>query len=203
MDNATQTLQMLQEIAHNTSRDPSVWIAIVSGVAALIGAAIGSVGGYFAATRTALSQEKIEGARLRGDLITAERLRWLRELRQRLSQLYAELDMQFSLIQRPVREGAEAAIQAEHDSISRKVMEQANMITLMLNPAKDHQETLRRSIREVQAFMAVAFANYGRTAQPANNTYTNLKTAAFSALTQIGVDAWTKIKAESGVDLPV
>jgi hypothetical protein len=195
-----RTIALLQIIADNTSRDITVGVALISGIAALLGAAIGGIGGYLGARRSALSQERIEGARMRVNIITAERLRWLQDIRQRLSHLYVEMDMQYSFIKRPVAPGSAAATQAEHDAMSRKVMEQSHMITLMLNPENEQQAALRHALQEAQAFIMAAFRNYGREVERADETYLRIKQSAFDALTRIGSETWAKIKAEAGAD---
>jgi hypothetical protein len=149
-------IEILQKIADNTSRHKTMWIAIIGAAAGLIGAAIGGAGGYFGVKRTTASHERIETARMRVEVVTAERLRWLQDLRQRLSQLYVEMDMQYNILQRPVPIGGAAAVQAEHDAMSRKVMEQCNMIMLMLNPARQQQEALRQALTQALAFMMAA-----------------------------------------------
>lgn len=92
--------QLLQQIAGNTGRRGEIWIAAISGGAAVLAAAVSAVFSYGITARTVRSQEEVEERRLRAEIITAERLRWLHDLRQRVARLYTLMDMQYSYLKR-------------------------------------------------------------------------------------------------------
>jgi hypothetical protein len=187
--------QLLQQIANNTSRDDSLWIAAVTGGAAILGAVVTAIFSYFVAKRTAETQQNIETKRLYATIITTERLRWLQDIRQRLSHLYTQLDMQYNQLKRPVQQGQQANAQAEFDKFSMEIMEQTNNITLMLNPSDPDQEKLAQSLQDKQAFLLQCFTQRSTvTVQFNDQQYAATKQAAFDALIGIGVETWKQIK---------
>lgn len=188
-------MQLLQQIADNTSRDDSLWIAVISSGSALLGAGVTAIFSYFVAKKTAETQQHIETRRLYATIVTTERLRWLQDIRQRLSHLYTQLDMQYSYLKRPFQQEQQANAQAEFDKFSMDIMEQTNNITFMLNPNDPDQGRLAQTIQDKQAFMLQCFGL--RTAEPVNFDdlrYAELKQSAFNALIAIGVDTWKQIK---------
>ncbi len=116
-----------------------------------------AVSSYFVAKKTAESQAGIETARLRATLITSERLRWLQDIRQRLSRLYREMDMQYNHLKRPVVQAQSASFQGALDAQSGEIMEQSSVITLMLNPGKPEQQALRTAVNDALLFMLECF----------------------------------------------
>ena len=190
-----QPLQLLQQIADNTANDNAIWIASISGGAALLGASIGAVVSYFTAKSHAKSQYQIEMARLRANVVTTERLRWLQDIRQRFSSLYVTMDMQFNYLKRPAESQNRDAMQKQLDAFSEKVMEESNVITLMLNPEKKEQRELRQALQESLNFLLQCFSqrNQGQSSFD-DSRYQKLKQLAFDRLTSIGADAWKRIK---------
>src|SRR5690606_28578524 len=98
---------------------------------------------YFGIKHTIKSQHAIEQQKLQATIVSAERLRWLQDIRARLADVYAKMDMQFDLLQRPVSGPQMAAMQTDLDALSKDIMVQVNIIHLMLNPAKPTQAKLR------------------------------------------------------------
>jgi hypothetical protein len=186
---------LLQQIANNTAKDSSLWVAIVAGGAAILGAVVTAIFSYCVAARTAKSQRAIESDRLHASIVTAERLRWLQDIRQRFSELYAELDMQYNRLKRPVPADQAAAFQRTMDKFSAKITEQSNVITLMLNPGKADQAALGNSLQGTLAFLTACFSekNQGRVDFD-DAQYALLKQTAFDSLTRIGIATWARIQ---------
>lgn len=191
----TDILQLLQQIVDNTSRDDSVLVAAVSGGAAVLGAFAGALVSYLVAKKAAESQLQIETARLRATVVTTERLRWLQDIRQRLSQLYRQMDMQYNHLKRPVPQGQSAQVQQTLDALSAEIIEQCNVITLMLNPHKSEQAALRDALQEAMSFLSQCFTQKSKGVTSFDDLrYAAVKQTAFDALTSIGIQAWDRIQ---------
>ena len=145
--------ELLRQIAVNTARDDSVWIAVVSGASAVLGAAVAAAFGYLVAHRTAQSQERIEKARLKATVVTTERLRWLQDIRQRLAVFYTRTDMQYNLLKRPHKSEQYPELQKLFDEGSSEVGELCHVMLLMLNPSKPDQAKLREALNDTLNFL--------------------------------------------------
>ena len=189
--------ELLQQIATNTARDDSVWIAVVSGAAAVLGAAVAAGFGYLVARRTAQSQERIERARLKATVVTTERLRWLQDIRQRLAAFYTRTDMQYNLLKRPYKLEQYPELQKAFDEESRAVAELCHVMILMLNPSKPDQAKLQAALNGTLNFLLQCHAHRKDTGSQTfdDGQYTKIKRDAFLALTEIGVTAWDKIQS--------
>lgn len=190
-----EVIQLLKQIADHTSHDNSVWVAAISGSAGVLGAATVAVVSYFSGRRSAASQERIEAARLHTNLVSAERLRWLQDIRKRLSHLFVQMDMQYDHLKRPVHDQA-AQFQEKLDTYSMQVMEETNFITLMLNPEKVDQAALRNALQEAQQFLKECFMLRSQGIPLiGDQRYAAVKQTAFDALTSVGVSTWARIKS--------
>ena len=169
-----------------------VWIALVSGASAVFGALVVALASYFTARKTAESGFRVETTKLRATLISAERLRWLQDIRQRLSTLYQLMDMQYNHLKRPVAAGMHA--EAQLDGMSGEIMQQINVISLMLNPAKTDQAILRDALQEAIGYMRPLFSQVLTSREFNDPLYAQIKQKAFDALTRIGVQTWRKVK---------
>lgn len=183
-------LELLQQIASNTSTDESINIALISAGAALFGATIGAVVSYLGLR---ISRD-IEMRKLKAGLIATERLRWLQDIRERFSSFYGGMDIQFNLLKRPVTAGPEA-FQEILDGYSKSIAEQCNRITLMLNPAKKRQAELRQALSDAQLFFlkcisvkTLAAADFD------DDAYAAIRKRAFNAITDIGIETWRQVK---------
>jgi len=186
-----QSLQIIYESCKAASSG-SLWIPIVSGISAILGASVVAIANYFTTKSTVETSRDIEAKKLHVSLVTNERLRWLQDLRNRLSNLFVDLDTQRDLMRRPVSEPMRGEMQKQLDEISRRVMTEVNNITLMLNPEKPDQKQLRAALQEV-----LGLVMQGQGAEQHSATavqYRSVKTNAFNALTAIGVTAWSKIQ---------
>jgi len=187
--------QLLQQIADNTSRDDSLWIALVAGGAAILGASVTAIFSYFIAKKTAETQQTIETKRLYATIVTTERLRWLQDIRQRLSHLYAQLDMQYNYLKRPFQQTQQANTEAEFDKFSKEIIEQTNNITLMLNPSDPDQGKLAQILQDKLTFLLQCFLERSKGMVQFNDQqYATLKQSAFDALISIGSETWKQIK---------
>lgn len=178
----------------NMSTGSSTLVALISAAAGIFGALAGGLASYLLARQKAKTDLELETKRLQANLVATERLRWLQDIRERLSNLYKQLDLQYNLLKRPMTSGSNATTQQQLDVMSSEIMEQCNMITLMLNPAKPDQAELRDTVQQVLKFMLTAFQQTG----VFNDTeYAELKQAAFGAMTRLGIETWRQVKTLS------
>lgn len=185
---------ILQQIADNTASDNAVWVAAVSGGAAVLGATVSALVSYFVTKRSTKAQQEIENKRLRATIVTSERLRWLQDIRGRLAELYKHLDMQFNLIQRPLGNMTQQQMQDMLDDYSGQIMTDVHMITLMLNDKDQEQIDLRQELQNVLAFMQACFSQTTASAQTFNTLqYAQMKTNIFNLATIIGSETWKQI----------
>lgn len=189
-------IELLREIAENTKPDNSgLWIAVVSSASALLGALIGAVLLYRGVVRQIASSQDIEQRKLQANIVTTERLRWLQDIRGRTSNFYADLDMHYSLLKRPVNPQQNPQHQIEMDELAKKVMVEFNQITLLLNPAKSEQNEMRSALNDALQFFQQCVAQRNQGNFTFNDQfYAATKTDVFNALTLIGSQTWKKIK---------
>jgi hypothetical protein len=178
----------------NVPAGSSTLVALISAAAGVLGALAGGLASYLVARQKAKSDLELETKRLQANLVATERLRWLQDIRGRLSNFYKELDMQYNHLKRPVVSGSSATTQQQLDVFSSEIMGQCNMITLMLNPDKPDQAELRDTLQQVLVFMLKAFQ---QTAVFDDTEYARLKQAAFDAMTRLGVETWRQVKSLS------
>lgn len=189
-------LKILQEIARNTSSVSPLYVAVVAGGSAVAGALVTALLSYLGIRQTVRSQSEIEQRKLHATIVSAERLRWLQDIRSRLSNVYAKMDMQFNLLRRPVAAPLHDDRQQELDALSAQIMEQSNVIYLMLNPAKPAQAKLRENLQLAQNFLLAHFAQVEQAKSESSFiAYQHIKQGAFDALTTIGTETWRQVKA--------
>ncbi|EMH0546646.1 hypothetical protein ABUL17_06990 [Enterobacter hormaechei] len=191
---STQALTTIPSQSGNAPSGSSAIVALISAAAGIFGAFAGGLASYLIARHKAKSDLELETKRLQANLVATERLRWLQDIRVRLSDLYKQLDLQYNHLKRPVVPGSIATTQQQLDVMSSEIMAQCNMITLMLNPAKPDQAELRDTLQQVLAFMLRAFQH---AAALNDSEYTRLKQAAFDAMTRLGVETWRQVKSLS------
>jgi hypothetical protein len=185
---------ILQQIADNTATDNAVWVAAVSGGAAVLGATVSALVSYFITKRSIDAQDRIEDKKLRASIVTNERLRWLQDIRIRLSDLYVNLDMQYNFIQRPLGNLSPQQMQDLLDEYSSEVMSSVNMLSLMLNDKDKPQIDLRNELQSVLQFMQSCFSQFTSSTQTFNNQqYAQMKTKIFNLATEIGSETWEQI----------
>lgn len=190
--------ELLEEIARNTQPVPPdndiILVALISASAVVVGSVITAVITYYVTNRTNRTQAENERLRLKADVVSRERLRWLQDLRLRLSKLYAQMDMQYVLLKQPLTI-PQAEFQKQLDAFSMDIMEQVNTLTLMLNPEKSAQLNLRDTLQDALGFMQSCFQTSKAQQQSFNDAeYQRLKTNAFNTATEIGTKAWEKVQ---------
>jgi hypothetical protein len=191
-----EVTELLTQISEHTKPDNSaIWIAAISSASALIGAGIGAALLYRGTAKQVEATNIIEVKKLQANIITTERLRWLQELRSKSSEFYANLDMNYSLLKRPVNLQDNPEYQEQADKIAEKVMVQCNQIISLLNPKKKHQELMRESCNNALSIFqeAVSKRNSGDFNFD-DEKYSKNKTEFFNSLTEIGIETWTQIK---------
>lgn len=182
----------------STPANSSTLIALISAAAGVLGALAGGLASYMVARAKAKSDLELETKRLQANVVATERLRWLQDIRQRLSTLYQQLDFQYNLLKRPIAPGASAATQQQLDGMSSEIMVQCNMITLMLNPAKPDQAALRDALQSALGFMLSIFQQAATGATNFDDAkYAAYKQGAFDSMTRLGVDTWRQVKSLS------
>lgn len=182
----------------NVPASSSTLVALISAAAGVLGALAGGLASYLVAKQKAKSDLELETKRLQANLVATERLRWLQDIRERLSNLYKQLDLQYSLLKRPVAPGASATTQQKLDEMSSEIMEQCNMITLVLNPAKPDQAVLRDALQRALGFMMPVFQQAAAGTKTFNDAeYASHKQAAFDTMTRLGVETWRQVKSLS------
>jgi hypothetical protein len=192
------TITTVPSPSGNVPAGSSTLIALISAAAGVFGALAGGLASYLIARQKAKSDLELETKRLQANLVAAERLRWLQDIRERLSNLYKQLDLQYNLLKRPVAPALSATKQQQLDEMSSEIMEQCNMITLMLNPVKPDQAALQDALQDALAFMLTAFQLAAGGTTAFNDTeYAKHKQAAFHAMTRLGVETWRQVKSLS------
>jgi hypothetical protein len=171
-------------------------IALISAGAGVLGAFAGAITSFLVARVKAKSDLELETKRLQANLIAAERLRWLQDIRQRLSTLYQQLDLQYNILKRPTPPGQTATTQQQLDDMSSEVMAECNMISLMLNPGKPDQAALKNALQNALQFMQIVFQQASGGGKAFNDPqYQAYRQAAFDAMTRLGVETWKQVKA--------
>lgn len=191
-----EVTELLTRIAEHTKPDnSSIWIAAISSASALIGAGIGAILLFLGTAKQVKATSKIEEKKLQVNIITTERLRWLQELRLKSSEFYANLDMNYSLLKRPVNPQDNPEYQGQADKIAEKVMVQCNQIILLLNPKKHHQKVMYESCNNALViFQECVIKRNSGNFDFDDQKYSNNKTIFFESLIEIGVETWAQIK---------
>ncbi|HAT2781394.1 hypothetical protein ISO89_17690 [Morganella morganii subsp. morganii] len=194
----TPTTTTVQTPSGNVPTASSTLIALISAAAGVFGALAGGLVSYLVARQKAKSDLELETKRLQANLVATERLRWLQDIRERFSNLYKQLDMQYSFAKRPVAPNNIATIQKQLDEMSSEIIEQCNMIMLMLNPAKPDQAKLYDTLQLVLTFILRIFQQTpARITNLDDSEYATYKQAAFDAMTSLGVETWRQVKSLS------
>lgn len=193
---------LLQKIAQNTESTDSIWIAVIAGSSALAGAGISAWVSNQAAKRaegaqlrTAQEQAATERQKLRASIVTAERLRWLQDLRTKVADFYSYIDMQVMHIERSLHPSKTKITEQEMDAISREAGLRGNQIMLLLNPSNTEQLALLTCVNESLAFMNDAFREATLRQQPPNRSLiAHIKSGSFDSMYKIGTKAWKKVQ---------
>ncbi|WP_147436927.1 hypothetical protein [Alkalispirillum mobile] len=185
-------IELLQQIADNTSTNTNLWVAVIAATAAISGAIVTGILQYFTESKRAKRANEIEEKKLRANIVATERLRWLQDVRERLSKLYTHLDMQYSFLKRA---GNPAQLQQTLDEYSFVVMQEIHHISLLLNPEKPDQKKLKRALAVKQKILLKCFSRKSQQlSQIHDKRYALVKNIAFNSLTTVGARTWRQIK---------
>ncbi|HIF5549476.1 TPA: hypothetical protein ACX3CU_004686 [Vibrio parahaemolyticus] len=131
------------------------------------------------------------------DVITRERMRWLKDLRDLAGSNYVYIDLQYDLLKRKIDVPSEQ-FQNQLDEISTKIMKQSNDIILMLNKNDPVQSEVFNSIQDVQRFILECVREATLEAQSFDDVrYGEIKNNFFNAMNEIGCETWKQIKTLS------
>lgn len=188
-------IELLQKIAENSASSSPLNVALVAGISAIAGALASAILSYLGIAKTVNFQTQIERQKLQAAVVTAERLRWLQELRLKVSTFYAQIEMQISHLERPV--GADAQKYQEMlDAFSLQVATQCYAIFLMLDKEKTEQAALYEALDGSLSFVRMLFSQKGHASLPVDKEpFAELKRVAFDALEGIGRKAWKKVQS--------
>lgn len=184
-------MEVLERIAENTAStiDP-VWVAAITGGTAILTALI-TVG---STVYIQLKNNDLEHQKLIADVITRERVRWLKELRDLVGTNYVYIDLQYNLLKREI-DVPRDQFQSKLDEISTKIMKQSNEIILMLNKNDPVQGEVFNSIQDVQNFILECVNTATLEAQSFDDArYGKIKNKIFNAMNEIGCETWRQIK---------
>ncbi|ADV86355.1 hypothetical protein [Vibrio vulnificus] len=187
----SKVMEVLEKIAENTasSIDP-VWVAAITGGTAILTALI-TVG---STVHIQSKNNDLEQQKLIADVITRERMRWLKDLRDLAGSNYAYIDLQYNLLKRKI-DVPRDQFQSQLDEISTKIMKQSNDIILMLNKNDPAQAEVFDAIQNVQKFILECVSTATLEAQSFDDArYGEIKNKFFNAMNEIGCETWKQIK---------
>lgn len=189
-------IELLQRIAENTSSNSSMSVALAAGGAAFAGTLISALLSYFGIARTIRAQTLIERQKLQATVVTAERLRWLQDLRGKVAAFYAQVEVQMSHLERPISAIHSKELQEEIDSISMEVMSSCYAILPMLDSANAEQSKLRSALNDSLTFAKAKLSEKTHERLSIDmSPFARQRTEAFGALEEIGRKAWKKVQA--------
>ncbi len=168
---------LLQTIAKNTeATNLPFYTAAVSAGAVILAGAIGAYG----LLRQARNQSYAQ-------IVCTERLRWLRDIREKTAKSFTLMDRQADLLRRP------GTTQLQIDALSEEIMDTVHLIQVYLNNKKGAQKAVFLGLSEMQTHLSNAMAS------PQNNTqhlqsYAQAKQETFTALVKLGKKTWPQIK---------
>ncbi|MFQ1650272.1 hypothetical protein ACK4A2_14505 [Aeromonas veronii] len=190
----SKVIALLEKIAENTasSIDP-VWVAAITGGTAILTALITVIPTFYIQSKN----YDLEHQKLIADVITRERMRWLKDLRDLASSNYVYIDFQYDLLKRKIDIPSDE-FQSKLDEISKKIMKQSNDIILMLNKNDPVQAVVFDSIQDVQKFILKCVNEATLEAQNFDDSkYLEIKNKFFNAMNEIGCETWHQIKTLS------
>lgn len=189
MSNMQQIIEMLNQIAKNTTSHDEVWIAIITAIAAISGTIIGAFLTYYSSKQQSKTQLIISEKELIANTITKQRLEWLTIIRKDAGDVIADFEMLYSLIKRP------SISQTQIDPLFESSMRKSNSITFMLNRDKNNQKDIMDAIWDLQEILRSS-SNLRNQQQPINSdlAFQAAKEKLISGLWSVGKETWNKIK---------
>lgn len=168
-----------------------LWVAGITGATAVLTALITSVIAYKMNKNTL----KLERDKIKADVITKERMLWLKQLRENASKFFSEMDFNYNLLKRPVSVPI-AEYQEDLDTLAKSIMKNSNDLLLCLNKEDDTQLALFNSINEIQLFILHCSSIKTLSAHPLDDVkYKKIKETFFKAMENIGNETWKQVKS--------
>lgn len=208
-DNTLEIVRLLTQIAEQTqSNSLTTWIVPFTGMMGVIVSGISAFLVFLNGQKQAKNVQKqieantkseedklrLEEIRLRANIITTERIRWLQELRSRGANFYALLDMYYNLLKRPINPQLDPSFHAKGDEIAQIVMRECNQILLLLNPNKKYQAKLEKKCNEALKLVLQCVKERNENNFEFNdNNYSQIKKDFFDSLINIGIETWEQI----------
>jgi hypothetical protein len=197
----TEEIDLLREIAANTHTNTTIIIAAITALSTVAAASISAYLAYKFNMEKVVSDNTLALQKIHADIITAERLRWLKDIRAKFSKFTVETD---KLLQEMVASFSKQSIEDRNVSIISMISaanEQCTDLQLLLNTEKKSQRDLfdltEKIINETSrcidkwnehAFLHKCAKGFDK------KEYDGLKQKAFKAIESIGVETWKKIK---------
>ena len=186
----SKVVELLEKIVTNTSSsmDP-LWVAGITGATAVLTALATSVVAYKMNKNTL----NLEREKIKAEIITKERMFWLKQLRENASDFFADMDLFYSLLK---REYSDSTIehQKEIDNLSQSILRKSNALMFGLIKKDNAQEALYNSINNTQNFMVKYSMQPSSESANQDEEYRALKQSFFIAMENIGTETWRQIK---------
>ena len=186
----SKVVELLEKIVTNTSSsmDP-LWVAGITGATAVLTALATSVVAYKMNKNTL----NLEREKIKAEIITKERMFWLKQLRENASDFFADMDLFYSLLK---REYSDSTIehQKEIDNLSQSILRKSNALMFGLIKKDNAQEALYNSINNTQNFMVKYSMQPSSESANQDEEYRALKQSFFTAMENIGTETWRQIK---------
>ncbi|CAN7534053.1 hypothetical protein LJR143_003637 [Pseudoxanthomonas sp. LjRoot143] len=167
--------------------------AITTGIFTLLGVGLMALQQHKTNKLNLDRQDRLENSKLKVSLVTAERLRWLQDLRERVSAYFADAEELVDLLRVPASPLEEKSRNDELGRLHRELRTAANNITLMLSPGDPDQQKLIDQITStrdhINGYMS-AEPDEPRPVEIAQN-----RDKALSSLTVVGAEAWRQVQA--------
>ena len=174
--NQTEIMVLLREIAVNTKSNAVFWTGFFTVAGTLVA---GTVGYLVTRYRT----------------ITAEQLKWLRELRDLGADFFSSLDFQYNLLKRPINPQTDPAYQTQLDKLSQEIMHVEHRLLVRLNRSKPNQKRLSDAADGALAYFMACVALRNKGILTFNDqSYAGIKREFFSAMGDVGADTWKQVR---------
>ena len=167
--------------------------AITTGVFTLLGVGLMALQQHKTNKLNLDRQDKLEANKLKVSLVTAERLRWLQDLRGKVSAFYADAEELTDLLRIPHSPLEESRRKSELARLHRELRIAASNITLMLSPGDPDQQRLIGQIKSTRDHIAGYMSEDGT--EPRLEEITEDREDALASLTIVGAEAWRQVQA--------
>lgn len=187
MEETKQILLTLNEISSNINGEQlsAISIALIAALAAIGGSFVTALFQYLNSKRTSESELEKLKIQLKAEIISKQRQEWMDSVRESATNLLAEYDHVFGLIQD--KNDNQEKINELHLSTSRNAI----FIELKLNPNKPEQKAVTDSIASMSnLFHRITL----KTEENPSDSYDRLRKQYISALNTLFDETWRTIK---------